>query len=236
MKIDDFINEVQKLGISVTDQQLSLLNIYYEEIIKYNSHTNITRIVEKEDIYLKHFYDSLTIVKAIDLNNVDNMIDIGTGAGFPGIVIKIFYPNIKLTLLDSNNKKTKFLTQVVEVLNLKDVIIINGRAEDYAKNHLNEYDLCVSRAVAFIDIITSLSLPLIKKDGKVILMKGSLSTEKDILNKHLNELNVSSYKIENFKLPNTDDERNLVILNKKEETTKVLEYSQIIKRNKKWNK
>ena len=115
------------------------------------------------------------------------------------------------------------------------LIIINTRAEDYAKNHLNEYDLCVSRAVAFIDIITSLSFPLIKKDGKVILMKGSLSLEKDILDKHLNELNVSTYRIENFKLPNTNDERNLVVIEKKEETTKVLEYSQIIKRNKKWN-
>ena len=235
MQINEFIEEIKKLGVEINNDQLHQLEIYYNELVAYNSHTNLTSIIKKEDVYLKHFYDSLTLSKAIDFNNINNIIDIGTGAGFPGVIIKIFYPQIKLTLLDSNNKKTKFLELLVEKLNLNNVTIINDRAEIYAKNNQNKYDLCVSRAVAFIDIITSLSTPLIKEDGQVILMKGSINNEKSILDNHLSELNIKSYKVINFNLPITNDERNLIILNKKESHNKILEYNQILKRNKKWN-
>lgn len=108
MNIDLFKSELLKLGINITDYQLEQLSIYANFLIEYNNHTNLTAITNLNEIYLKHFYDSITIVKAIDLNNITNMIDVGTGAGFPGMVIKILFPNINVTLLDSNNKKTNF--------------------------------------------------------------------------------------------------------------------------------
>ena len=235
MKIDDFKNAVISLGINIDEDKLEKLNIYYEELIAYNEHTNVTGITLKEDVYLKHFYDSLMIAKTIDLNNISTMIDIGSGAGFPGVVLKIFFPNIELTLLDSNNKKTKFLEIICNKLNLKNVQIINDRAENYAINHLNEYDLCVSRAVAFVDIIASISIPFIKKDGKVVLMKGSFENELNVLQNHLNELNIKLFNIIEYNLPSLADQRNLIVIEKNSITSKIMSYSQIIKRNKKWN-
>lgn len=235
MKIDDFKNAVISLGINIDEDKLEKLNIYYEELIAYNEHTNVTGITLKEDVYLKHFYDSLMIAKAIDLNNISTMIDIGSGAGFPGVVLKIFFPNIELTLLDSNHKKTKFLEIICNKLNLQNVKIINDRAENYAINHLNEYDLCVSRAVAFVDIIASISIPFIKKDGKVVLMKGSFENELNVLQNHLNELNIKLFNIIEYKLPSLADQRNLIVIEKNSITSKMMSYSQIIKRNKKWN-
>lgn len=234
MKIDSFIENLKKLNIEVNDKQLELLEKYYDYLVEYNSHTNLTAITECEDVYLKHFYDSLTVALVYDFNRDVKVLDVGSGAGFPGIVLKIFFPKIKLTVLDSNNKKTKFIASLVEKLELQDVFVINQRAEEYALNNLNKFDLCVSRAVAFIDIITELSIPFIKLDGKVILMKGNLDNEIDTLKIYQQKLNIKNYKIVNFTLPN-NDERNFVILEKTTETKKVMNYSQILKRSKIWN-
>lgn len=233
MKIDEFKSEIAKLGLEFDYQKQLLLEKYYNYLREYNMHTNITAITQKEDVYLKHFYDSLTLCRAMDMNSVENMIDIGSGAGFPGLVIKIFFPNVKLTMLDSNNKKTTFLTKVIKELELTDIEIVNARAEDFAQTNAGKYDLCTSRAVAFIDIIIGLSLPFIKPEGKVILMKGNIDTEKYILQSHMQELGIKEYKIENFHLPISQDERNLVILTKTSEI-KHLNYNQLLKRNKKW--
>jgi len=234
MKIDSFVKKLKKLKIDCHQKQLEMLNIYYEYLIEYNSHTNLTAITEKEDIYLKHFYDSLTLNSVIDLNQIDNMIDIGSGAGFPGVVLKIFFPHMHVTILDSNNKKTTFVAKLIEKLGLSGIEVVNARAEDYAKDKMNSFDMCVSRAVAFIDIITELSLPLIKKSGKVALMKGNFENEIVTLKKYQQKLNISNYKINKVILPN-NDERNIVILEKEKETNKLLTYSQIVKRNKVWN-
>lgn len=235
MNSDEFIQSLKDLDIDVTTEKINKLKTYYEYLKEYNSHTNLTAIIEENDVYLKHFYDSLTLIKAYDLTKNITMLDVGSGAGFPGIVIKIFYPNIKLTVIDSNNKKTTFISSLVDKLGLQDVTVVNARAEDYALDHLNEFDLVTSRAVAFIDIITSISLPFVKLDGKLVLMKGTFDNEERVLKNHLDELNVKEYQIINFNLPNTMDERNLVILSKKEDTVKVLQFNQIIKRNKIWN-
>lgn len=236
MQINSFIDSLKELNIELDKEKLKKLEIYYNFLNEYNKHTNLTAITEKEDVYLKHFYDSLTISKVVDLNNIDNLLDIGTGAGFPGIVLKIVYPNIKLTVLDSNNKKTTFIKLLLEKLNINDVTIINDRAENYALKHLNEFDIVTSRAVAFMDIIISLSFPFIKKDGKVILMKGNLDNELSILNNHKKELDINKFSINSFKLPISGDERNIVVLEKNNLSTKVLNYNQILKRNKLWNK
>ncbi len=233
MKIDEFRKKVQELGVNITKQQEDMLEKYYDHLKEYNEHTNLTAITEKEDVYLKHFYDSLTIVKAIKLDN-QSLIDIGTGAGFPGLVLKIMFPNLKITLLDSNNKKTAFLREMIAMLNLQDIEVVNSRAEDYAKQNFGKYDICVSRAVAFIDIISSLTLPLIKEDGVVVLMKGNFTNEQKVIYEHQKDLGIKEYNIVNFTLPNLEDERNLVVL-KREKDIKILEYNFIAKRHKKWS-
>ncbi len=233
MKIDEFRKKVQELGVNITKQQEDMLEKYYDHLKEYNEHTNLTAITEKEDVYLKHFYDSLTVVKAIKLDN-QSLIDVGTGAGFPGLVLKIMFPNLKITLLDSNNKKTAFLREMIATLNLQDIEVVNSRAEDYAKQNFGKYDICVSRAVAFIDIISSLTLPLIKEDGVVVLMKGNFINEQKVLDEHQKDLGIKKYNIVSFTLPNLEDERNLVVL-KREKDIKILEYNSIAKRHKKWS-
>ncbi len=177
MNKDEFISNVKKLNIEVTTEILDLLDKYYYELIEYNKHTNLTAITNEEDVYLKHFYDSLTIVKIIDLKTIDNLLDIGSGAGFPGIVLKIFYPHLKVTLLDSNNKKTTFLSYITKKLNLENVTIIHDRVEKYALNNLNFFDLVVARAVTSLNILSELALPLVKENKFFIAMKGDINTE-----------------------------------------------------------
>lgn len=232
MIIEDFKKAVSKLGIEINNDILEKLNVYYEFLNEYNSHTNLTAITEKEDIYLKHFYDSLTATKVHNFSN-DKVIDIGSGAGFPGIVLKIFFPGIDLTVLDSNNKKTTFLKELCKKLNIN-VNIINERAEDFVKKEFEKYDVVISRAVAYMDIIISLSMPFVKKDGSVILMKGDIKDENKILIKHQKDLNIKSYRIESFYLANGVNLRNLVVIKKDKESKKILTYAQILKQNERW--
>lgn len=224
---------IKDLNIKYNPDIARKLKEYYNFLIEYNSHTNLTSITDKESVYLKHFYDSILIARYIDLNNVSNLIDIGTGAGFPGMVIKIFYPDIDVTLLDSNRKKTAFLEQLASKLDIK-VNIINERAEDYAKSYINKFDLVVSRAVAFIDIIASLTVPFIKFDGKVVLYKGNFDNEYKILKDHYQSLNIKRCEIINASYEG--NERNFVILEKNSTNFKLLNYNEILKQNKKWRK
>ena len=133
MNKEEFVKEVEKLGISVDDKILKSLNTYYEMLIDYNSHTNLTRITDEEDVYLKHFYDSLTLIKAVKLNN-QTLLDVGTGAGFPGIPLKIANDGFKVTLLDSLNKRITFLEEVKKELGITNLECIHSRAEDGGRN------------------------------------------------------------------------------------------------------
>lgn len=234
MNRENFIEEVNKLGLDINDTIIKQLDIYYNFLVEYNLHTNLTTITQEEDVYLKHFYDSLTVCKYIDLKKIDNVIDIGTGAGFPSVVIKIFFSHLNLTLLDSNHKKTDFLIELIQKLNLENVEIINDRAENLALTRLNQYDLCLSRSVAFIDIICELGLPFIKEDGKLVLLKGDFETEEKILKRYQNELNIKFYQTNPFFLYQGQEKRNIVIISKKSSTIKLMDYSKIIKRSKFW--
>ena len=177
MNFTEFITEIKKLNINLTDNQENQIKTYINKLIEYNSHTNLTAIRNYEDILLKHFYDSLTLVKAYDFNNSLNVLDIGSGAGFPGLVIKIVFPRINLTLLDSNNKKTKFLNQIVNNLKLTNIEIINDRAENFIKNNRETFDVVTSRAVSHLRIISELSIPYLKVGGTFLVMKTNSEEE-----------------------------------------------------------
>ena len=170
-----FDQELETLGIRLTDVQKRQFDRYYELLIEWNRVMNLTGITEYDEVNLKHFTDSLTIVRIKDMENVSTLIDVGTGAGFPGIPIKIAFPYIKVTLLDSLNKRIKFLDQVVEELDLEDVVTLHGRAEDYAKKeeYREQFDLCASRAVANLSTLSEYCLPFIKKGGCFVSYKSA---------------------------------------------------------------
>ncbi len=213
MTKDEFIKEITKLNIAYTSDMLDKLEVYKEYLKEYNEHTNLTRITDDNDIYLKHFYDSLTIIKGIDLNKINNLLDIGSGAGFPGMVIKIFYPNISVTLLDSNNKKTKFLESLAKKLNLN-VTVVNKRVEDYAKDNLNKFDLVTGRAVASLRVLSELSLPLVKKDGYFLPLKANIDNEYDDALDTISILNGIVEKIITFNLYKDEGIRNIIVIKK----------------------
>ena len=168
-----FIEELKKLNIEITEDQLQKLNKFYELLVEWNEKINLTRITEKEDVYLKHFYDSLTITKVINLNEVETLCDIGTGAGFPGVVLKIMYPNLKITLVDALQKRVNYLNEIIKELDLKDIEALHVRGEDLKE----KYDVVTSRAVANIEKLLTYTMHLVNKDGVMIAMKGNIDDE-----------------------------------------------------------
>lgn len=231
MTKEEFINEIEKLNIKFNNNMLNKLEIYINFLIEYNEHTNLTAIKTEEEIYLKHFYDSLTICKTCNLENVNTLIDVGTGAGFPGMVIKIFFPNTSVTLLDSNNKKTKFLQELASKLNI-DVNVINERVEEYSKNQLNSFDIVTSRAVANLRVLSEICLPLVKVNGYFIPLKGKIDEE---LKEARNTIEIMGGVLEstiNFELYNNSGTRNILKIKKIRETKedKIRTYDKIIKK------
>ena len=220
MNVEEFIKECNKLNISLDDKILSNLNTYKEYLKEYNSHTNLTTITEDEEIYLKHFYDSLTIIKAIDLNSINSLIDVGTGAGFPGMVLKIVFPHLNVTLIDSNNKKTTFLSNLKDKLNLDNLNIINERSEEHAHKHIDEYDVVTSRAVANLRVLTELCLPMVKVGGKFIPLKATVDEEIKEANNIINILNGKLNNIITFNLPKEESLRNILVIDKLDKTPK----------------
>lgn len=216
MNITTFINKLKELDIILTDKQLEQLNIYANFLIEYNTHTNLTAITNSEDIYLKHFYDSLTITKQQEVDFKENIsiIDVGTGAGFPGMILKIVFPNIQLTLLDSNNKKITFLQELSNKLNIDDIIFVNERSEEYALKHLEYYDVVTSRAVANLRVLTEICLPMVKENGYFIPLKGNINEELPEAEKVINVLNGRVNNIISFELPIENSIRNIITIKK----------------------
>lgn len=173
-----FCDQLTEYGISFNDKMLNQFNRYYELLIEWNEKMNLTGITDYEEVLMKHFLDSVSIVKAIDMNCINSLIDIGTGAGFPGIPLKIIFPNIKVTLLDSLQKRIGFLDTVIDELGLENIDTYHGRAEDYAKDVLREkYDLCVSRAVANLSTLSELCIPFVNIDGYFVSYKSDKSND-----------------------------------------------------------
>ena len=213
MNKEEFISELEKLNIKLNDEKLKQLDSYYKLLIEWNNKINLTRITNEKDVYLKHFYDSLTLIKAIDLNKNIEVCDIGTGAGFPGIVLKIVFPNLNITLVDSLRKRIDFLNIVINTLKLKNIRAIHERAEDFSKNNREKFDLVTCRAVSKLNIISELCIPSVKVNGYFIPMKANIDDEINNIN-YLEKLNAKLENIISFKLPIEDSIRNLIVIKK----------------------
>jgi 16S rRNA (guanine527-N7)-methyltransferase len=220
MNNEEFIKYTKEIGIFLSDDQLNKLEQYYNLLMEWNNKINLTTITKREDVYLKHFYDSLTLVKAIDLTKDYSLCDVGTGAGFPGIVLKICFPNLNITLIDSLNKRIVFLNEVVNKLGLKDIIVLHSRVEDFARKNREKYDIVTCRAVSKLNIISEFCLPIVKVNGWFIPMKANIDEEVKNL-KFLEKLYSKIEEIKTFKLPIENSIRNLIIIRKLKETNMI---------------
>ena len=216
----DFVQRLKDFNIKINDEQIKKFMNYMNLLLEWNEKINLTAITQPEEVKLKHFVDSLTVLKYI--NDDDKVIDIGTGAGFPGIPLKIMNENTKITLLDSLNKRINFLNIVIETLNLRNIQAIHGRAEEIARNKLyrEKYDVAVSRAVANLSTLTEYMLPFVKVGGKCICMKGAnVNEELERAQNAIKELGGEIERVDNFYLSDNDNERNIIIIRKVKETS-----------------
>ena len=221
MNKEMFKEELSKLGIVLTKEMENKLEYYYELLIESNKVMNLTAITEKEEVYLKHFYDSLTAIKGYDLTENLTLCDVGTGAGFPGLILKIVFPNLKVTLVDSLEKRTKFLEEVIEKLELIDIYVYHARMENYFNEVNIKYDIVIARAVAKTNILLELCSQGVKTNGILMLMKGN--TDKEVLDAKNAEriLGFKLLKGELFNLPVEESIRTLLVYLKEKETNKI---------------
>ena len=222
MKPDVFRQELAKIGLDLSDEQMNQFKIYYELLVEWNQKINLTAITELEEVYLKHFYDSITLATILDLGKESySLCDVGAGAGFPSIPIKIVYPNLEISIVDSLNKRIKFLTLLCDELKLENVNLYHDRAETFGQNkaHRETYDFVTARAVARLNVLSELCIPLVKKNGQFLALKAAKSEEEvqeskkaiaTLGGKLADEIEIS--------LPFSEDKRYIVVIDKKKET------------------
>ncbi|HHW68865.1 MAG TPA: 16S rRNA (guanine(527)-N(7))-methyltransferase RsmG [Tenericutes bacterium] len=217
----EFIEELEKIGIKITEKMEIQLEKYYDILIEKNKYMNLTGITEKKQVYLKHFYDSATIYKIIDLNKIDTLCDIGTGAGFPGMVLKILFPKLKVTLVDSLNKRVEFLKDVINKLELNNIEVFHERAEVFANNNREKFDVVTARAVAPLNVLVEYCIPMIKKNSFFIPMKANISQEMQESENALKKLNCKIINSIEFLLPKENSIRTILLIRKEKETSKI---------------
>lgn len=213
----------ESFGIQLTAQQKDQFFEYYRLLVQWNEFMNLTAITEMEEVMEKHFVDSLALSKAAEVGKIETLIDVGTGAGFPGIPLKIAYPHLRVVLLDSLNKRVKFLSTVIETLGLTNIQAVHGRAEDAArqKAYREQFDAAVSRAVANMASLSEYCLPFVKVGGVFVPYKsGNIEEELKDAGKAVKTLGGTIRRVEKFQLPDTDIERSLVLIEKTERTDK----------------
>lgn len=218
-----FLENCKKMDITLSTRQQKQFIRYYELLIEWNSFMNLTGITDFQEVLQKHFEDSLAVVKGIDLNNIHSVMDVGTGAGFPGLPLKIAFPHLRVVLLDSLGKRVKFLNHVIEELELDDITAIHGRAEDFARKeeYREQFDLVVSRAVANLSSLCEYCIPYTKLNGQFISYKsGKIEDELEQAKKAIFLLGGKLKDTVKFQLENSEIERSLVIVDKKEKTAK----------------
>lgn len=211
----------RELGIGLSDRQIEQFMIYYEYLIEKNKVMNLTGITEFEDVMIKHFLDSLSIVKAVDMTRVERILDLGTGAGFPGIPLKIAFPDAEFVLLDSLNKRVQFLNDIIDKCRFEKITAVHARAEEAARNKLyrGSFDLCVSRAVANLSSLSEYCLPFVKKNGQFISYKSeNIDMEVKEAQNAIQILGGTQRQIICFQLPKSDISRSFVIIDKRKDT------------------
>lgn len=221
MNKQQFIEALAEKGFNLTEVQLNQLDKYFKLLVEWNEKINLTAITDEEGVYLKHFYDSMSLAFYYDLSKVETLCDVGAGAGFPSIPLKILYPHLKVTIIDSLNKRIKFLDILSQALNLTEMTLVHARAEEAGKNkhYREQFDVVTARAVARMSVLSELCLPLVKIGGQFIALKAQ-QTQDELQEgtKAIAVLGGKLIKIEDFTLPIEASERHLVVINKSKQT------------------
>ena len=220
MTQEEFKSALEELSLNVNSTQLNQFHRYFELLVEWNKVMNLTGIIEEQEVYLKHFYDSLTICKSFNFNEISSLCDVGSGAGFPGIPLKIMFPELNITLVDSLKKRINFIEKVVEELHLENITLVHDRIEDYAHHHREEYDIVTARAVASLPILLEYCIPLVKVNGYFLPMKASIDEEIKRSENALKILNSKLIETISFVLPKENSIRNILKIQKEKTTDK----------------
>ncbi|MCE7790988.1 16S rRNA (guanine(527)-N(7))-methyltransferase RsmG [Salipaludibacillus sp. CUR1] len=223
MNEDEFREALQQKGVPLTDEQMQQFEHYYRILVDWNERMNLTAITEKKEVYLKHFYDSVTAAFYEDLSEPLKIVDVGAGAGFPSLPLKICFPHLDVTIVDSLNKRITFLNALASELDLKGVSFYHDRAEQFArkKEHREKYDAAISRAVARLPVLSELCLPLVKKGGRFIAMKGAGAAEELLDSDKAFKVLGGKFKHKyDFQLPLEQSERSIIVVYKEKQTSK----------------
>ncbi|SRR5690606_22397913 len=223
MNIEQFSNRLGENGIALSPDQLQQFETYYQMLVEWNKKMNLTAITDKEEVYLKHFYDSMTAAFYFDFTKSMTLCDVGAGAGFPSIPLKIISPEIHITIVDALKKRTRFLQELVQALQLKNVTLYHDRAETFAKRqqHREKYDVVTARAVARMSVLSELCLPLVKNSGYFVAMKASSAKEElTTAKKAIKTMGGKLEKVHSFTLPYEESERNIIMIRKVKRTPK----------------
>ena len=227
-----WLEDIKKLGININEKQLEKLDAFYNMLIEKNKVMNLTAITDKKEVYYKHFYDSLSIIKIVNLEKQNKLCDFGSGAGFPGIILGIIFPNLQITLVEAQLKRVNFLNEVIEKLDLKNIEAIHERIEDYVQKNEEKFDIITARAVAKLSILLEWSVKGLKINGSFIAMKTDSKQEISEIKKALNILNMKIEKSIDFILPEYEAKRCLISIKKEVKTNKKYprKYSEIKRR------
>lgn len=218
-----FFNALKESNIYLNEQQKDQFATYYQLLVKWNEKVNLTALTEKEDVYLKHFYDSITPAFHIDFTKPISLCDVGAGAGFPSIPLKICFPQLQMTIVDSLKKRVDFLQKLTDELQLENVTLHHSRAEDFGQNKKSResFDMVIARAVARMSVLSELCLPLVQVGGKFIAMKGSKAKDElETAQPAINRLGGQFLQDYSFQLPSDTGERSILVIDKQRKTPK----------------